>query len=396
MDPIQLQCGNCGQMMGISPEHLGAQVQCPHCQAVVQTPSPGQIGAAPPALAASPPPAPSSPVFTPGEQESIFSQPDLTDDLFGGGGAGPRIEMPQRPPTIGSSAPTVTMDAPPELREQVVSSAPAPAPVPPAGFTAAPSSPAPPLQEDLAGFTPRRVQGRSRFVPILLIFLVPYAIFTTGAIGYLLYLLNNASRENPLRLLPDTAPNGKPRYQVKHDYELDRDMKTVLGKPIRVGAIEVTPAKVKHTPEGDLVLVFHAKNVSDKLIFNPISDEYMHFSRKVLTGAKPYTYLERLNSGAAPKLYGGTLEWFRGPAGKEKFDGEIGPGEEAVIHLTSELDYRKREVPNVVRAPERLLWRIQVRRGLVPLEGKMVSATTVIGVEFTARDIVKEKERNDG
>jgi len=60
------------------------------------------------------------------------------------------------------------------------------------------------------------------------------------------------------------------------------------------------------------------------------------------------------------------------------------------------LDYRKREVSNFMKAPEKLVWRVQVRRGLVPVDGKMVSATTVIGIEFTARDIVREKERKDG
>jgi hypothetical protein len=191
--------------------------------------------------------------------------------------------------------------------------------------------------------------------------------------------------------LQDIGAKGQPRLQVKHNYDLDEDMKTVLNRPIRVGDIEVTPLHVKHTAENDLVLIFKAKNVSQNLVFNPIAPEYMKFSRH-LTGAKPYTYLERLVKPPLPCIYGGDLEWYKGPPGHEKhFDGEIGPGDEATIHLISELDYRKREVDNFVKAREKLLWRVQVRRGLVRVDGKDISATTVIGVEFTARDIEKEK-----
>src|SRR5207247_4558219 len=90
VEPIQLQCGSCGQMMAISPEHQGAQVQCPHCKAVVQTPAPA------PPLGQAPAPAPVPgplPQFNVGDQDSIFGQPEPLDDLFGAAPA-PKIEMP--------------------------------------------------------------------------------------------------------------------------------------------------------------------------------------------------------------------------------------------------------------------------------------------------------------
>ena len=377
MEPIQLQCGSCGQMMAISPEHQGAQVQCPHCKAVLQTPAP------PKPLE---PPSSGTLGFTgksdADEEDSIFGQQQPTDDLFGATAA-PKIQMP-----------AVDM-APPPAPRPTVSMEPAPSPHVQAGvpehapgmFTeTAPAAAAP--DADLASFAPqRRVQDRSMLGPIMLIFLVPYAIFTTAFIGYLLYTW---PRDNPLKYLPDSSQKGQPRLQVKHDYQLDSDMKTTLGQPIRVGAIEVTPMHVKHNAENDLILVFKAKNVSNNLVFAPLDQDYLKFSKKSLDSGRPYTFLERISKEKLNRIYGGDVDFFRGAPGREqRFDGEIGPGEEAVVHITSNEDYRKREVPNFVKAPERLVWRVQVRRGLVRMDGKDVPATTVIGVEFTAREIVR-------
>ena len=386
VEPIQLQCGSCGQMMAISPEHLGAQVQCPHCQAIVQTPAPGPGMASAGADLGAPP----IPSFAANEHESIFGQSEPSDDLFGGGPV-PRIEMPVEqapPPPVSTSAPTVSMEPAPvdytRPAPHQVDSAPAPYSEQPA------ESP----EEELAPFVPRKLDTKSMFVPILLIFLVPYAIFTTTFIAYLLY---SWPKDNPLKALPDPAGKGGPRLQVKHDYPLDKDMKTGLGKPIQVGAIEVTPLKVKHNSYGDLVLVFKAKNLSSDLVFNPISLDYMKYSKKSLDSGRPYTFLERLSKEKLKPIYGGDLEWLKGAPGQERpFDGDIGPGDEAIIQLTTEADYRNREVANVMKSTEKLLWRVQVRRGFVPVDGKQIAATTVIGVEFTARDIVKERtERQD-
>ncbi|MCI0685285.1 MAG: hypothetical protein L0Y71_24570 [Gemmataceae bacterium] len=379
MEPIQIQCGSCGQMMGIHPDHLGAQVQCPHCQAIVQTPAPVQPAASRPP--APPPSAPDLGSLQVGEHDSIFSQPEPSDDLFGAAEV-PKIQMPplDLPPPRPQVAP-LTEPSPTAAFE------PAPAPAP-AMTEAAPEG----LNDDLSTFVaPRRIADRSLFMPVLLIFLVPYAIFTTAFIGYLLYTW---PRDNPLRTLPDTSKQGQPRLQVKHDYDLDKDMKTALGRPIRVGAIEVTPLTVKHTADNDLVLVFRARNVSSNLVFSPIADDFLKFSRKSLDAGKPYTFLERVSKTKLPRIYGGTLVQLKGAPGAERpLDPEvgIGPGEEAVIQLTSEPEYAQREVGNFVKAREPLVWRVQVRRGMVQVDGKDVPATTVIGVEFTARDIVRDK-----
>src|SRR5262245_30133687 len=81
METVQIQCGNCSQVMGIQVEHLGQQVHCPHCQAIVQTPTPEAVGLA------------KAPANAVQEVESIFTAPEPSDALFD---AGPKqlVEMP--------------------------------------------------------------------------------------------------------------------------------------------------------------------------------------------------------------------------------------------------------------------------------------------------------------
>jgi len=387
VDTIQLQCGSCGQMMAISPAHLGAQVQCPHCQAVVQTPAPTDglaAGAFDPQL----------PTVDLAERDSIFGQPEPTDDLFGAGPL-PQIEMPRMemappppPPPPPMYEPTVTMEAAREPYAPAPFTSPAPYGAPET-YAPAPAPAEDDAGEPIAPVLMRRPSERSLLVPIVLIFLIPYSVFTTAFIGYLLYV--SRQQVHPLKMLPDNAPKGAPRHQVKHDLPLDPDMKVALGKAIRVGDIEVTPLRVKHTTFGDLVLVFRAKNLSDKLIFNPISDDYVRHVERGMDAGRPYTFLERSHPGQQfRRLYGGNLEWFREGEKLEPFDGDLRPGEEAVIHLISESKSRGALVNSFVNADERLLWRVQVRRGPIPVDGQLISATTVVGVDFSAREIMKD------
>jgi hypothetical protein len=379
VETIELQCGSCGQMMSISAAHLGSQVQCPHCQAVVQTPGPaGQLGT-------SANPTPQFSVPEAGERESIFGHPEATDDLFDA--APPRIEMPpperspeaapSRPAPVSTYEPTVSMEPAPvqsSLRHNDSRAAHASAFEDAAGDAIAP-------------IVPRNVPRRSSLAPILLIFLIPYSICTTFFIGYLLWVHNQ--HEHPLKMLPDPTKEGAPRVRIIHDAALPADMKVGLGQTLRIGAIEITPQEVKRIGTGDLVLVFKARNVSDDQTFTPIADQWLRYSGRSMTEPKPYTFLERQRT-EKQRIYGGSLEWVRGAgAGKKLVGGELNPGEEAIVRLTTEDKYRQ-VVPNMVSASERLLWRIQVRRGLVPFEGKMVSATAIVGVDFTSREIVND------
>ena len=50
MKTEEIVCGQCGQSIAVAADHLGQEVQCPHCQHVVQAPDP--VPAPPPAPAA--------------------------------------------------------------------------------------------------------------------------------------------------------------------------------------------------------------------------------------------------------------------------------------------------------------------------------------------------------
>jgi hypothetical protein len=331
------------------------------------------------------------PHFEASEPDSIFGESQQSDDVFGTEEV-PKIEMP---PLDLPPADLPPVDLPPSAPLEPAVSMPTvtlePVPAPEA-FTPQPE-PTPALFEDSAvaemtPISPRRVVDRSLFLPIVLIFLVPYAIFTTAFIAYLLYMARN--QVHPLKMLPDKDTKGAPR-QVKHDIPLDADMKTVLGQAIRVGAIEVTPLQVTLTPFGDLVFVFKAKNISTHLAFHPMSDQFLKYSDSSMDSGRPYTFLERLSKTQPSRAYGGTLELHPAVAGRgQDFNGELEPGAEAIVHLTSDAKLRDDVIPDMVKATERLLWRVQVRRGLVEVDDKMVSATAVVGVEFSSKDIIKE------
>ena len=80
METVQIQCGSCKRVMAVSVAHLGSQVHCPHCQAIVQTPPPRPQAADVRA--------------DDGDTESIFAAPEMTDDIFNSGPSGPLVEMP--------------------------------------------------------------------------------------------------------------------------------------------------------------------------------------------------------------------------------------------------------------------------------------------------------------
>src|SRR6266446_2659356 len=40
METTNVACSNCGQLMAIDPDHLGREVECPHCQHLMAAPPP--------------------------------------------------------------------------------------------------------------------------------------------------------------------------------------------------------------------------------------------------------------------------------------------------------------------------------------------------------------------
>jgi hypothetical protein len=369
---VQLQCGSCGNRMAISLEHLGAQVQCPHCRAVVQTPPASAFGAAgssaPPPAPTEPAPAPSPRIAEPGED--IFSEGAPSEDLFGEP-THPQVMMPEEP-------------------------RPAPAPVPQPVAAIAPRGQAAEVLEqaddeeetaDLAGMQARVHAARraSSLAPMILVFLVPYALCCTAFIGYLLYNWPTVDR---LDYLPDPKRDGVRRtvlHVPAHDSPLAADRKVPLKETVRIGDMEITPLRIVRSGD-DLRIEFRARNASTNLIMMPIDYELFNYNRKAAAGSvKPYTFLEGI--GQPERVYGGHLEFFQ--SGRE-VAGELAPGQEEVVRLMTEQNDRAR-VNALLASNGRYLWRLQVRRGFINYRGSVIPATAVVGVEFTGQDVVREQ-----
>lgn len=384
MDTVQLQCGSCGNVMAILAAHLGGQVQCPHCQAVVQTPAPAAAGSTA-ATRTEPPPY----VV---ERESIFGGAEASEDLFGDGNA-PRLELPPQPqPASKAADPTTTIPADgmpqrvgvtdaPTIDAEEMSAEPA------NPFADAPAARGPSADADLAVARPRPIYDRGTGMMIALIFLVPYAIVMTLFVAY---LLMTANRNHPLDVLPDPdAKKGGPRkaWRIDPKSPLTAHQKTPLGQPLHVGDLEVTPVRVS-VREGNLVLRLRVKNTSTNWAFNPISDRFLRVVEG--PGGTPYTFVE---SPSVDRLYGGFVEWFKGAPGREKRidDGELAPGQSEIIEIMT-MDKYRGHVEHLLQGGEPFVWRVQLRRGPVEYHGRPVSATTVVGVLVNRKDVADKAD----
>jgi hypothetical protein len=447
MQTMNFTCGHCGNLMAVGQEHLGQQVRCPHCQQVVQAPAP--LPAPPPPAEAEAP----AFTFTPSrDEESIFTPQEMHDDIFGEPKP-PVLEMPPEPvvpsyplPPATGSAPTEPPWAPPlaapepawmesqnAATEPLPLAAPASAPVEPAleptdALVPATEWSASAGSETGSAFTPevaasprerpavRRSAQGSRFTATILIFLVPYAIFMTGIAIYYYYQMRLRD-VHPLEMLPD-VPSENPgatrkggqvssvysRWKV--DTALPAKLRVRLGKTIKVGELEVTPEKVergkvvfcqepaKYNPEPStsdaLILTLHLRNVSSDQQFYPTDPA---FDAQWKQGKpEPYTYLEM----GTERFFGGPIPWEKGGKktsreyvqGQDNDNRPLGPHEQRTTVVCT--DPANKAVLNALRnyrGP--LLWRVRLRRGLVTVRDKEVSASAVVGVEFAANDIQK-------
>ncbi len=334
--------------MAIGVEHLGGQVECPHCKSVVQTPAPAKTDAAP-----APNPDPTWP-------ESLFSAQGASEAVIGAEDM-PKVQMPG-PPRV---------EEPTEAQGE---------------------------DEPLPKFKPRVIHDRSMIPLIMLIFLVPYAFFTTLFILYLLFFA--PARSDPLEYLRDPAANpgkGGPKrgelLRPKHDQPLAAHLHTSLGSPIKAGDLLITPQRVRLTPLGDLQLVLHATNKSPDATFAPIHPLFVQLDFKNVD-IKPYSFVESI---AVPKsienIYGLDPSYHLDAEAKDEgvANGTLKPGAGITIALTTYERYRNSHVRAITKGSDPYLWRVQVRRGFVKVDGKDVSATMVIGVEFSAGDIEAKK-----
>lgn len=373
MQIVNFQCGKCGKLMGISAEHLGTQVHCPHCHEIVEAPRPA------------PPPDPYADVHVDipdsKEQESIFTHPEdeQGDDLFGGP-AKPLVELPPE------SAPRHAVEREPRSPREM--------PEPDRGaFAARPAATMPETIEapsdhgaNALPAPPVPKSAKSGMLgPMMLVLLIPYSLLTTI---YIIWTFLSPSHD-PFQYLRDPGKDGNPR-RVSPDSPLPGKLKTSLQRPIRVGVLELTPLKVEMNREGDLVLLLKMTNISTDQAFRPVDHSYLLYAETSRKTPRPYSYLD---AGAQGKLQGGYLRFLKLPTDKEEdtSKGVIRPGQEVYVELTTLDKYRGAKMKSVMQSARPLVWRVHFRRGLVAVGGRDVSATAVIGVEFSPSAVEKAK-----
>jgi hypothetical protein len=397
MEIISFECPQCHQPMGVAAEQRGQQVQCPHCYQIVQAPAPaGASAAATPASSQAAAPS-VSPLPSP---EGLFPPPEGTakDNAFGFVPSAPAGEtpVPQRSaaPAYGAGvSPAQAVPAEPALHSGFITDELGqPAPTPPGegptyredtmAAQAAPPSELPADAFPGAAARPRRVDKRSLLTPILLIFLVPYSVIITAFLAWHLYHQSQA-RFDPLERLPDPKPGKGGAVRIHPTRSaLPAKLKTALNQPLRVGDLEVTPLRVEKDEQGRLSLYLKLRDVSPDVAFNPVlpAEDYQ-FRRISMEDTGPYTYVE----AGDRRLYMRGAEWEQTPQRKQGalFDGMLQPGEEMVAVFRTQAD----DKGLVQAATGTLVWRVQLRRGLVTVGDTEVSATAVVGIAFDARAI---------
>lgn len=380
MDTVNFKCGNCGQVIAVLAAHVGQQVRCPHCQQAVTAPPPDS----PPSIN---PPAESEPIFptvSREESESIFSEPTLSEDLFGQpsgkvelppemtatepAGTFPNMELGPSPPSPAlQQEPTLTYMKP----EPPLAPAPSPEVAPPQEAPAPwlPTSDAvPPSEGDAsAPVLPTRPRaGRGWHIALVIFPLVSYAILATIAVAVLYVRLQDQDKAtdqktqpagpavpsgpHPLEHLPDlqgehpTGQRPKQRFvDTPEEFYYTMAPKTVLqlGQTATIGDIEVTPlrvergvvetlekgrAKPEQLPGEAVKLYLRMKNVSKSLAFYPM-DRFFNRYYNMTNKKDELRYSDPKNPPLtglvvnAKPYYGGPAGYWDPETDKREFEG---------------------------------------------------------------------------
>jgi hypothetical protein len=448
MATVNFQCGHCHNLMAVGQEFLGQQVRCPHCQQVVLAPAP----------AAPPPPDPGTiEVPQQDEHDSIFTPPESAqDDLFGAAHA-PHVELPTEPafPQLGLDEPTLPSDpaapqpaaghertvtytgpegSPSGTRTEVLPPDGAGAPAPleaPATGEAPPPSPSgemslpPPIAHK-----PRVARSNPWVIPLFIAPLIFYSLMATLYIldMQFLHFFSPPPPPHPLEMVPDLEGDNK--GDAKHVgrrgsvdtrwpdplQPMPPQLRVRLGGTLAIGDLEVTPLKVERkrisydipsydptpAPEDSLAVTLRLRNRSHDVAFKPMDRFFARAQKTSINAIPQYTLLEM----GERKFIGGPLKWVSLSAAKnpnnrtpveyvykQVVNQELKPGEEMTTFVCTNPDDKAAKALDGYQGP--LLWRVQLRRGLVGWTTKKGvqredSATAVVGVEFTAADVIKE------
>jgi len=258
-------------------------------------------------------------------------------------------------------------------------------------------------------------------------FLAPYALVATLLAGWFGYQYYTLRSKHPLENIPDIIGDNDPARRNPHkqatertirlpspDQPLPDKLKVPLGQTIRIGSLEVRPLRIeqkkfqfttvyesgaletRNSPNAALVLHVRLKNVSDDEVFHP-TDPF--FDRQYIAEqhrSKPYVFLEV----GSERFYGGPFNYlgFRRDSknprkrvfatGQENDEKPLLPGEERETCFYTFPDSEGKLLAAAHAFKDTIVWRLQLRRGLMDFKSREYSMCAVVGVQFTAADIV--------
>ncbi len=327
----------------------------------------------------------------------------------------PQLELPTRPPTfapfesaVDDATPTSRREPPPLADE------PAPDVSAPWGAGAATSAGA---DAPAIGTRPRRSQlGMMLFIGLVFLPLALYAVLATIlAIKFYLERGTSTGGGDPRQYLPDVEgdhpgfkKSGKQSFVIPDSYSTDplpASLRVPLGQTLAIGDLEVQPTHVdwrkvsvrvgdtKPAPTVHPALILHLtlRNTSPEIAFYPLDPFFNRQWNRVGGGPRPLTLLE---AGSA-RYYGGSAEWNgvrHETVEGSNVDRPLEPGESGDYFVCT--NGYEDEAKKLAKYSGPLLWRVQLRRGLVRYRDKDLSATAVIGVEFKDADIDRSDPQN--
>lgn len=382
------------------------------------------------------------------EPDSIFAPPDADEDLFGGS-AKPRLEIPQEP--VWPQVPAQTSEALQSASGTPFDAAPAPAAVaetvtwlgevPPAP---APEAAATALLTDeesqeegsnvLAGVARpvREIKhtagGNPWILPLVILPLISYSVLVTILLAM---AYSRPAPPHPLEMQRDDDGSNPParktgKERVRRSYkwngrqflDLPEKQRVALGSSLTVGDLKVTPLAAElrpihiytegypepdPSPHPTLVLHLELENVSSDVAFCPLDPYFDRRFQEQFVENAPFTFLEK----GEKRFYGGAAAFGTrsrdNPVRAEALelhglDGdpdrklpqyvkkELMPGEKLRSFVACNAE--SKDVAEALAGYDGpLVYRVRLRRGLVPFQGQDVSASTVIGVEFSGKDV---------
>jgi len=405
--------------MGITEDFLGKQMRCPHCQTIQMVPLINTAGNAeatppPPVIAGEPNTDTLSFNYQPPENRAFQDLPPELSSF-------PISEKLQE----AAAEENAHFTSPIEDKESHISGAEIFSSENNGAALSSNPTPwdnAPSITGEAARKRP--VGSKSMAMPIVFFSLLSYSVMATAILILVLFRINNAGPLHPLEYIPDVDGDnpGTKRTKIRFNHDKERTqaivpahLRTKIGKVIRVGELEVTPvavekamvavlvsgfSKAEPCKEDSLILRLKLKNVSTDQTFYPL--DYF-FNRKWKEKSRnsyppPFTLVQFGTEKPEKSFFGGPANWLplalagskksqsaRETVEDENLDKSLEPGEEMTAFLCTDGDDSSTQAIFSHQGP--MLWRLQVRRGLVPVGSKEIPATSVIGVEFGAIDI---------